>query len=1167
MEDTLIDFSDLQGGGMQAKPQQDAIINFDTQGKSASEGLIDFSDLLKPEPLTMEQKREKVLQQYPQLAPTPARSVASYIIPELGKEQAEYIKSVIKPGTDAQKAQIKGGYKNILKPVTQEPSIGMPEPETFADKVRRVIRGKPEERLGKSQVAYNISQITNIPVTEVEKNLPAISKQLGIRGEPTNNELISALIQIGIAGKIGASPAAIPKVAAGIAGFMGLGELENFVISKVKKEPYKALQGKGLKELLPDEASEISQDITEIADFALKAAVLGYGYKKAPQIAEKLTKNVVEKYNLPKEVYISPSAVKAATGQGIYDPKAPKATSQELEIIKSLNLSTEQWGQAIRQGVSIKVPASKIVTLSDKPYWAKIKGAFNIKPYKAELAPEYAGGIAQQTVLQKPVAGLPEGITGRITPEAPVPITPTPAIALIAEKGQIAPTLPPEQEAGKGIIPPTKKEQVKLTPEQKLTRQFERDMGRESIRPLLRMTDLASVEKFIPLSELKQYGLYPIDFAARGKGTPIDKVAQQAYALSGEGEAGILPKPSERENPDEALFQTFLEYGKDRQKAITYAQQEIQAQYEQDLYELKQPLKEGYGDEQGDKLASGIQKQVEKEIANIASDERRKETITGITPDEIRQAAGELSPDDISLVKEAISNNQTVPELHRLAVEYLDRAIEKPIVKPPAESAMAAESKAVLTVGDEVTVKGMEKPVKIENIRTETDLTGKQYKEYFTKEGWIPADKIISKLSPKTEAEALFETEEVTTEKKPAIPKKEMTAEQARKDMEAQRQAEREVQRLPDEGEMFTEQKSIKEYYAGEGGGGRIVSGEPEGGKPFIPGKEEKIKFPATGGRNIGGVYQKQIGPELITKHLKVYSGLFKYPPTPNGKVAARSVSNLKTIAHETGHFLDLLLAKYPIARSGPVREELIALTKIMRPFEERYIYGVSEKTGLPTKRQDSYTSYRRSRQELFADYVAGYANTPDIAKETAPQFTAIIEEQINAGTETGKAIEYIIEKLRQFNEEFNPLIEYVGSLRKIPEFRKEIEQYFERGNALSMWYRHNIGDKLWGLLSGKLDKIGQAKFIKGFFEKGGVSDPVFFATKERLRLMHGQAAKLKEELIEPMTALTPEDKFFVSQSLQNFEINEEDTPIKKLTEQARRELALWGNEARKLGL
>ena len=201
--------------------------------------------------------------------------------------------------------------------------------------------------------------------------------------------------------------------------------------------------------------------------------------------------------------------------------------------------------------------------------------------------------------------------------------------------------------------------------------------------------------------------------------------------------------------------------------------------------------------------------------------------------------------------------------------------------------------------------------------------------------------------------------------------------------------------------------------------------------------------------------------------------------------MAARSVSNLTTIAHETGHFLDLLLAKYPIARSGSVREELIALTKIIHPFEEHYIYGVSEKTGKPTKRLDSYSSYRRSRQELFADYIAGYANTPEIAKATAPQFTAIIEEQINAGTETGKAIEYIIEKLRQFNNEFNPLIDYVDALRKIPEFRKEAEQSFERGNALQMFYRHNVGDKLWNLMSSKLDNIGQKKFIKGFFEKG----------------------------------------------------------------------------------
>jgi len=359
---------------------------------------------------------------------------------------------------------------------------------------------------------------------------------------------------------------------------------------------------------------------------------------------------------------------------------------------------------------------------------------------------------------------------------------------------------------------------------------------------------------------------------------------------------------------------------------------------------------------------------------------------------------------------------------------------------------------------------------------------------------------------------------------------------------------------------------AIKSYSAGYGGAGKIVSGEPSG-KPSISKVNERIKFALSGGRKLGQVYKEQLGPELITKHLRKWEGLFKYPPSPNGKVAVRTMENLGVLAHETGHFLDLLLGKYPIAKGGSIRKELIALTKQLRPFEENYSYGISEKTGKPTKRQDAYSSYRRSRQELFADYISAYATQPELAKKIAPQFTAIIEENIASGSETGKAIDYIVNKLKQFNEEFNPLIDYVDSLRKIPEFRTQVEASFEKGNPLQMWYRKSVGDKLWNLLSGKLDKMGQAKFVKAFFEKGGVPDPVFFAAKERLRLMHGQVAKLQEELIEPMKALTPEDKYFISQALQNFTILKGNTPAEELTEMARGELALWGNEARKLGL
>ena len=346
-------------------------------------------------------------------------------------------------------------------------------------------------------------------------------------------------------------------------------------------------------------------------------------------------------------------------------------------------------------------------------------------------------------------------------------------------------------------------------------------------------------------------------------------------------------------------------------RAITIPEKEGIIDLLGELEGIKQEIRRKYGQEQGTRAVEQIQRNVETEVDNTESGQviagANKEL--SLNPEEIAAFANDLTPQDIDLIKQSIEQGLPETDIAAKAVRYLETQ-KKPAGIKEKTSEFATPKKEVLTIGDEVTVKGMEKPVKIENIRTETDLTGKQYKDYFTKEGWIPEAKIVRKLPPKTEAEALFKTEEAkpTDPAKQAyfdlgkdhalqgrplrppmvgredyikgyesVKPKEPTAEQAIEQMREQRKAEREVQRLPDEGEMFKEQKPIKEYVAGSGGtGGRITMGEG-GVKPFIPGKKEPIKFSTTGGRNIGGLYQKQIGPELITKNLK-FAGLFSIP-------------------------------------------------------------------------------------------------------------------------------------------------------------------------------------------------------------------------------------------------------------------------------------------------
>jgi len=78
---------------------------------------------------------------------------------------------------------------------------------------------------------------------------------------------------------------------------------------------------------------------------------------------------------LPKQVSISPQSVREIS-QGI---EGGISTAEETDLIKTLGLTGQQWKNAIKNGIKIDVPIEKIVTITDKPYWAKVKGVLELK--------------------------------------------------------------------------------------------------------------------------------------------------------------------------------------------------------------------------------------------------------------------------------------------------------------------------------------------------------------------------------------------------------------------------------------------------------------------------------------------------------------------------------------------------------------------------------------------------------------------------------------------------------------------------------------------------------------------------------------------------------------------------------------------------------------------
>ena len=338
--------------------------------------------------------------------------------------------------------------------------------------------------------------------------------------------------------------------------------------------------------------------------------------------------------------------------------------------------------------------------------------------------------------------------------------------------------------------------------------------------------------------------------------------------------------------------------------------------------------------------------------------------------------------------------------------------------------------------------------------------------------------------------------------------------------------------------------------------------GMPLGGKigvkpKVIPEVTEKIAWEQDKawqvnlGRDIAGVFKKHIGPELqVSKRLKKWLGVYYPMLGENGLIRVRSVADEKTLFHETGHFLDDALGKVEIVRKKATREELVKVSKWLMPYDEATV-------------SESYKAYRRSRPELFADYVAVYTINPDVARQLAPNFTKQVEDTIGQDREW----QYVIDKLHQFEEAMKPLKEYVAALRKIPEFQTDLKDWVEKGNLLQQLWRSKVGDKVWDVYSKAIEGLGKKIGVKSFFEKGGLNDTVFEILRQRRKLIQGQQERVREEIVEPISELDKEEQQYIAESLQRFGEVMKDTELDKLTEEARKELAVWGNEARKLGL
>ncbi|MFA6325503.1 MAG: hypothetical protein WCX46_04735, partial [Candidatus Paceibacterota bacterium] len=297
----------------------------------------------------------------------------------------------------------------------------------------------PKAEQARNWAVYTVAKNLNIPdvnindkQTYVNSHLNEVTKEMGIRQIPTTKENIENLFTLGIVAGGFQAPLLIAK---GLAEFEALKLGTGYIYSKIKGEKFDASKPLSLSSLLPDYSSETTRDAVDLLEFAGQALLLHGVNKVAPKIRTALTKNITTEFNAPKTFEIEASKVKDIFQTG------EKISQQEKDLVGSLGLKASEYKQAIKEGISITVPAENVTKMVDKPYWGKIKEVLKQAPENTIIKRENIGDtsfkIGKNTPIEKP--SLKFG--GYIAPEQ-TPFGQTEQLLSGGQTPQIEPTQP-----------------------------------------------------------------------------------------------------------------------------------------------------------------------------------------------------------------------------------------------------------------------------------------------------------------------------------------------------------------------------------------------------------------------------------------------------------------------------------------------------------------------------------------------------------------------------------------------------------------------------------------------------------------------------------------------------------------------------------------------------
>jgi hypothetical protein len=244
-----------------------------------------------------------------------------------------------------------------------------PEWKIF-DKVKNFFGEKPEREIATAHNIYALSEVTGLSLKDVANNYDLLrqnSKVTGITPDLERQEYTTMVMLYTLAtGFPGAFASPIDMAKSMAKRLIVYAALDKIVPTR--------------EWIAKAKVGEETKTVLELADLITKGLIVRGIFRRAPKMVENFTKQKIVEYKLPREITLTGEQVR-----NIYQ-SGELTTAEQKSLYVGLGLTGRDLRASLEQGVTIKIPAEKVINIVDKPFWGKIKGIFGTMPIQEKVS-------------------------------------------------------------------------------------------------------------------------------------------------------------------------------------------------------------------------------------------------------------------------------------------------------------------------------------------------------------------------------------------------------------------------------------------------------------------------------------------------------------------------------------------------------------------------------------------------------------------------------------------------------------------------------------------------------------------------------------------------------------------------------------------------------------